>query len=110
MNTKVLNTAAIMAKYPEEKPVCINYADMRGELLALAEENLRLEKRLAAFEEGVNPDVADKFSEAADNLLVKLDAVLDDLNKQVSVAEICLFLENADYTAASNAIKRRYDI
>ena len=64
-------------KYPEQKPVCFNYAVAREDILALRDETLRLEKRLAAFEEGLNPDVAERFSQVADGLLNKLDALLD---------------------------------
>jgi hypothetical protein len=39
MNTQVLDKSAILAKYPEKKPICLNYAVMREELLTLAEEN-----------------------------------------------------------------------
>ena len=64
-------------KYPEQKPVCFNYAAAREDMLAYRAENLRLQKRLAAFEEGINPDVAARFSQVADGLLNKLDALLD---------------------------------
>jgi hypothetical protein len=60
MNTEILDMSAILAKYPEKKPICLNYAEMRGELIALAEEKRRLEKKLAAFEEDVDPDVSEK--------------------------------------------------
>ncbi len=110
MNTTIMNKAAILEKYPEEKPICLNYSIIRRELLTLAQENLRLEKRLAAFEEGVNPDVAERFSVVAGSLNEKLAAILGGMNKRVPVAEICQFLQDADYTGASNALKRRYDI
>jgi hypothetical protein len=47
------------ARYPEQKPVCFNYTAARADVLVLRRENLRLEQRLAAFEEGLNPDVAE---------------------------------------------------
>ena len=110
MNTTIMNKAAILEKYPEGKPICLNYSIIRSELLTLAEENLRLEKRLAAFEEGVNPDVAERFSEVAGSLNEKLAAILDGMNKRVPVAEICQFLHDAGYTSASAELKHRYDI
>jgi hypothetical protein len=39
MNKEILSRSAVLAKYPETKPICLNYAAMRAELLALAEEN-----------------------------------------------------------------------
>ena len=74
-----MNAKDIIAKYPEERPVCLNYAAMRNDLIALCEDNSTLQKRLAAFEEGLNPDAADKFSEVADSLLAKMDALIGGL-------------------------------
>ena len=46
MKTYLLNKPAILEKYPEQKPLCLNYAVIRSELIALAEENERLYSRL----------------------------------------------------------------
>jgi hypothetical protein len=46
MNTKLLDGDAILAKYAEQKPVCVNYVEMREELLALADENAQLRSEL----------------------------------------------------------------
>jgi len=79
MKIGLMNRDAILAKYPESKPVCLNYVEMRSELLALCLENERLQKRLTAFEEGLNPDAADKFCEVADSLLEKMDVIISYL-------------------------------
>ena len=76
MNADPLNYDAILAKYPEQKPVCLNYVDTRKDIIALTEEILRLQKRLACFEEGLNPDVAAEFAVRADEMLEKIDALL----------------------------------
>ncbi len=49
MNTKVLNTAAILAKYPNKKPVCLNYIEIRDELLALAAAKTGMPREVSMF-------------------------------------------------------------
>jgi hypothetical protein len=71
-----LSDSVIESRYPEQKPICFNYAAARQDILAFREENTRLEKRLAAFEEGLSPDVAEQFSKKADSLLTSMNALL----------------------------------
>lgn len=110
-----MTDSEFIAKYPEQKPVCFNYMTARTDILALREENLRLRKRLAAFDEGLNPDTAKKFSAVADSLLEKLDALIGDTlenpgTKNVSVNEISQFLQNAGFEEASKALDCRYSV
>lgn len=66
----------ILERYPKEKPVCFNYATAVEDFIALSEENTYLRKRLAAYEEGLNPDAAAVFSEEADAILMRLDKLI----------------------------------
>lgn len=38
MNTGLLNRDTFAERYPEQKPVCLNYATVREDMLALIEE------------------------------------------------------------------------
>ncbi len=95
------------ARYPEQKPVCFNYAAAREDMLACRAENFRLRKRLATFEEGMNPDVAERFSQKANGLIGKLDALLGGREKAV-VTEISQFLHESGFEEAAEALEGRY--
>ncbi len=49
MNTDVLDRTAILAKYPNKKPVCLNYIEMRDELLALAAAKAGMPREVSMF-------------------------------------------------------------
>ncbi len=49
MNTSVLDRNAILAKYPNKKPVCLNYIEMRDELLALAAAKASMPREVSMF-------------------------------------------------------------
>ena len=49
MNTDVLDRTAILAKYPNKKPVCLNYIEMRDELLALAAAKASMPREVSMF-------------------------------------------------------------
>ena len=38
MKTGLFNKETFMERYPEQKPVCLNYATVRADMLALIEE------------------------------------------------------------------------
>ena len=42
MKTGPIIYEAIMARYPEQKPICLNYATVREDIIALIEENKAL--------------------------------------------------------------------
>jgi hypothetical protein len=39
MKREYIDKDALVAKYPEQKPICLNYATVREDLIALIEEN-----------------------------------------------------------------------
>jgi hypothetical protein len=101
----------ILAKYPEDKPTCVNYAEMRNDLIGAHEEIDRLQKRLAYFEEGLNPDAALEFATRADALLKGMDNLLDKTQQRVDIInEISQFLNDSGFDEASEAIDCHYGI
>lgn len=46
MKTGPLNKDTFAERYPEKKPVCLNYATVREDMLALIEENESLNTQL----------------------------------------------------------------
>jgi len=56
MNIQIIEMDAILEKYPEQKPICLNYKEIRDELIALSSENSRLQKRIGYLEAGIDHD------------------------------------------------------
>ena len=57
MRAARFDQAAILERYPEQKPICFNYFTARSDVLTLLAEKEQLEKRLIELENKKVSDV-----------------------------------------------------